>query len=281
MAELRLVVGGIEMGESPRWHDGRLWFCDWIAHEVRAVDLHGRVEVIATVDALPFSIDWLADGTLLVVAGTEVLRQGPDGRLTRHADLSALCPYPWNEIVVDGADRIWVDDIGYDFTGGGEPGPGIVAVVTPDGEVRQVAGDVLFPNGMAVTADGATLIVAESHGHRLTAFDIADDATLTNRRVWAELGPGAAPDGICIDADGAIWWAEVPGQRCVRTAEGGAVLRTVEADRGCFACMLGGPDGSTLFVVANAWGGVEAGASAGVIYATDAPAPAAGWPASR
>jgi len=281
MTELTVLGDGIEMGESPRWHDGRLWFCDWLAHEVRAVDLDGRVEVMAHVDALPFSIDWLADGTLVVVAGTRVLRREPDGTLVPHADLSPVAGDPWNEIVVDGEDRIWVNNVGFDFGGGAEPEPGLVAVVTPDGRVRRVADDLWFPNGMAVTADGSTLVVAESHGHCLTAFGIGDDSTLTDRRTWADLGPDAAPDGICIDADGAVWWAEVPGMRCVRTAEGGATLQTIAADRGCFACMLGGADGRTLFVVANAWGGVEDGASAGVVYVAEAPAPAAGWPASR
>lgn len=280
MDDLTLLVDGIQMGESPRWHEGRLWFCDWLAHEVRAVDLDGRVETIARVDALPFSIDWLRNGTLVVVAGTAVLRQEPDGSLTSHATLGSISPHPWNEIVVDGADRIWVNCIGYDFGGGAPEEPGLAAVVTPDGEVHEVADGFGFPNGMAVTADGSTLIVAESHGHCLTAFDIADDATLSNRRTWADLGPDAAPDGICLDADGAVWWAEVPGRRCVRTAEGGAALAQIDADRGCFACMLGGPDARTLFVVANAWGGGDEGASAGVIYATDAPSPAAGRPAS-
>src|SRR4051794_13764000 len=168
MTPLTLLVDGIEMGESPRWHDGRLWLCDWLAHEVRAVALDGSVDVMGHVDALPFSIDWLGDGTLVIVAGTEVLRQDPDGSLTSHADLAAVCPHPWNEIVVDGADRIWVNNVGFDFGGGADPEPGLVAVVTPAGEVRRVADDLWFPNGMAVTADGSTLVVAESYGHRLS-----------------------------------------------------------------------------------------------------------------
>src|SRR3954468_18933423 len=139
MTPLTLLVDGIEMGESPRWHDGRLWLCDWLAHEVRAVGLDGRVEVMARVDALPFSIDWLADGSLVVVAGTSVLHQDGDGALVRHADLSALCPHPWNEIVVDGTGHIWVNSVSYDFGGGAEAQPGLIAVVGPDGDVRQVA----------------------------------------------------------------------------------------------------------------------------------------------
>ena len=242
MTELRLVVGGIEMGESPRWHDGRLWFCDWMAHEVRAVDLDGRVEVIAARRRAAV-LDRLAGRRDPRRRGRD--RGAPPGA-RRHAHPPrrpvGAVPAP----VERDRRRRRRPDLGRTTSAttspaAASPEPGIVAVVTPDGEVRQVADDVLFPNGMAVTADGSTLIVAESHGHRLTAFDIGDDATLTNRRVWADLGAGAAPDGICIDADGAVWWAEVPGQRCVRTAEGGAVLRTVEADRGCFACMLGGP----------------------------------------
>ena len=179
---------------------------------------------------------------------------------------------------MDGRGNTYLNDIGFDMMGGGQPGPGIVALVTPEGSVRQVADGVLFPNGMAVTPDNSTLIVAESYGQRLTAFDIEADGRLSGRRVWAELERGA-PDGICLDAEDAVWYADVPNQRCVRLREGGEVLQTVEVDRGCFACMLGGPDGTTLFVMAAEWpAALEPGSRTGLVLTVEAPAPHAGWP---
>jgi sugar lactone lactonase YvrE len=270
---------GIAFGESPRWHGGRLWFSDWGAHEVIAVDLEGTSEVVERVDAFPFSIDWLPDGRLVVLAGSALLRRDSDGALVTHADLGGLSEHAWNEIVVDGRGNAYVNCIGFDFPGG-EFAPGTIAVVTPDGVARQVADGVAFPNGMAVTPDGATLIVAESYGKRLTAFDIAADGGLSNRRVWAGLGDGV-PDGICIDAQGAVWYADVPNRRCARVREGGEVLATVELDRGCFACALGGADGTTLFIVAREWRGTTSegdGARTGQVVMAQAPAPGAGWP---
>ena len=248
-----LLATGIQMGESPRWHDGRFWMCDWLAGEVLAFAPDGTREVMARVKGLPFSIDWLPDGRLVATTSNGLVA-GP-----------ALEPYgaigqPFNEIVVDSAGRAWVDMPG---AMPWEPRkPGIVAVVLPDGTSRQMADDVWFPNGMAIL-DDATLVVAESHADRLTAWTITDDGDLVDRRVWAELGEGAAPDGICADAEGAIWYASVPGQRCTRVAAGGAELETITADRGCFACMLGGDDGQTLYIVANRYD--NTGASDGVL----------------
>ena len=273
MAEV--LLDGLAIGESPRWHEGRLWFANWGTGEVVAVGLDGRSEVVAKVPAtLPYSIDWLPDGRLLVVSGqeTRLLRQEPDGSLAAHADLTGLAPI-CNEIVVDGRGNAYVN--GGDF---GEPG--MVALVRPDGSVRQVADGIEFGNGMAVTPDNATLIVAESYGHRLTAFDIDSDGGLSGRRVWADLGDDF-PDGICLDAEGAVWYASVPGEQCVRVREGGEILGTVTVDRGCFACMLGGPDGTTLFIVAAVWRGfenIDFTERTGQVLVTSAPAPAAGWP---
>jgi sugar lactone lactonase YvrE len=277
--ELQTLMSGIAFGESPRWHDERLWFSDWGASELIAVDLAGKSEVVERVEALPFSIDWLPDGRLLIVAGSELLRREPDGSLATHADLSGLSEHAWNEIVVDGRGNAYVNCVGFDFPGG-EFAPGSVAVVTPVGAARQVADDVAFPNGMAVTPDNSTLILAESYGKRLTAFDIAGDGGLANRRVWADLGDGV-PDGICLDAEGAVWYADVPNQRCVRVREGGEVLATVELDRGCFACALGGAGDTTLFMVAREWQGTTSlgyGARTGQVVMAPAPAPGAGWP---
>jgi sugar lactone lactonase YvrE len=277
------LMTGIAFGESPRWHGGRLWFCDWGAGELIALDLEGHSEVVERVRSFPFCIDWLPDGRLLVVHGRErrLLRREPDGTLVTHADLRPLSDKGWNEIVVDGRGNAYVNGGGFDLMAGEAFAPGIVALVTPDGSARQVADGIAFPNGMAVTADGSTLIVAESYGSRLTAFDIAADGGLAGRRLWAET-PGDHPDGICVDTDGAAWYADVGNSHCVRVREGGEVLQTVELDRGCFACMLGGADRRTLFVVAREWDATDftKGMGTGQVVAVGAPAPGAGWPAA-
>jgi sugar lactone lactonase YvrE len=257
---------GLQMGESPRWHDGRFWMCDWMAGEVLVFDAHGQREVVARIEGLPFSIDWLPDGRLVattpggVVAGPTLAPYGSSGQ-------------PFNEIVVDAAGRAWVDMPG--SMPWEERKPGTVSVVLPDGSSRQVADDVWFPNGMVVLGDD-TLVLAESHADRLTAWTITEAGELVDRRVWADLGPGSAPDGICADADGAIWYASVPGQCCKRVAEGGEVLDSVGADRGCFSCMLGGDDGCTLYIVANRYTGE--GASDGVVLTHRVAVPHAGRP---
>jgi sugar lactone lactonase YvrE len=244
---------GIGLGESPRWHEGRLWFSDWVAHQVIALSPDGEREVMAEVDAFPFSIDWLPDGPMLVTAGRELLRMEADGSLVTHVDLSDLSDYGWNEIVVDGRGSAYINNVGFDLMVGEEPKPGLIAVVTPEGEARPVADGLQFPNGMAVTPDNSTLIVAESYEGRLTAFDIDDGGGLSNRRVWADQGEGG--DGICIDAEGAVWNPKF--QSCVRVAEGGEILEMIELDRFCFACMLGGEDGRTLFLNVAEWTGPE------------------------
>ncbi len=273
-------MSGIAFGESPRWHESRLWFSDWVAHEVIAVDLDGMSDVIAHVDALPFSIDWLPDGPLLIAAGRKVLRLEPDGSLVTHADLSPLTGRGLNEIVVDGRANVFVNGAEFDLMAGEEFRPGIIARLGPDGSARRVADGISFPNGMAVTPDGATLIVAESYAKRLTAFDIATDGGLSNRRVWADLGDGV-PDGICVDEEGSVWYGDVPNTRCVRVREGGEVLQTIDLDLGCFACMLGGEEGRTLFMMAQEWGGTGGmvdGQRTGRVLIAEAPAPHAGWP---
>jgi sugar lactone lactonase YvrE len=282
MAELQTLMTGISFGESPRWHDGRLWFSDWGAEELIALDLEGRSEVIVHVPSFPFCIDWLPDGRLLIVSARDqaVLTMAADGSLVTHADLSVLSDRPpGNEIVVDGRGNVYVNGGGFDLMSGEDFAPGMVALITPDGSVRQVADGIEFPNGMAVTADDSTLIVAESYGRRLSAFEIAADGSLSNRRVWADLGDGV-PDGICLDAEGAVWYADVPNQRCARVREGGEVLQTIQLDRGCFACMLGGEDGRTLFLIAREWQGVDisAGAGTGQVLSTEVDTPHGGRP---
>lgn len=279
MAEVKTLMSGLAFPESPRWHEGRLWVSDWGAHEVIAVDLEGRSEVVARGRTFPMCIAFLPDGRLLIVSSSEglLLRQESDRSLVTHADLNGVAEPRWNDIVVDGRGNAYVNNIGFDF-GSGEFAPGIVALVSADGSARQVADGVAFPNGMAVTPDSSTLIVAESYGNKLTAFDIAADGSLSKGRVWADLQDGV-PDGICIDAEGAVWYGDVPNKRCVRVREGGEVLGTIELDRGCFACALGGADKPTLFMTANQWRGAENmadGARMGQVLTAEAPAPGAG-----
>jgi sugar lactone lactonase YvrE len=280
------LESGLGLLESPRWHDGRLWFADWTAGQVRTLD-EGGSHVVVEHASLPLCFDFLPDGDPVLVSGPRraLLRVAPDGRLQRYADLAHLSEYGGNDIVVDGRGNTYVNNVGAEFGTGPWPegaAPGFVALVTPDGVARVVADDLSFPNGMAVTADGSTLVVAESYRGRLTAYDIAPDGGLSARRTWADLGD-AAPDGICLDVDGAAWYADVPHRCCVRVAEGGEVLDRVDLDRGAFACMLGGPDGRTLHVVAAAWPGGEHLTDDvtwdGVVLGVPAPAGGAGWPA--
>jgi sugar lactone lactonase YvrE len=242
---------------------------------VLAVTPEGEHEVMAGVAprTLPFSIDWLPDGRLLVIDGPRrlLLCQQPDGGFDSVADFTRFGPAPFNEIVVDRAGNAYVNG-----------GPGSVVCVGRDGCISMVADGFQFPNGMALIDDGHTLVVADSHAEQLVGFDVAEDGRLFGRRVWAQLEH--APDGICADADGAVWVASVPSQHCVRVREGGEVLATVAADRGCFACMLGGDDGRTLFIGAAEWRGMEAamsdgpGTSGRLLAAPGQPAPHAGRP---
>jgi sugar lactone lactonase YvrE len=278
--QLQTVLTDLAFPESPRWHDGRLWVSDWGAGQVIAVDQQGTSEVVARIASFPLCIAHLPDGRLLAVdsAQRRLLRREPDGSLVIHTDLAAFGEHPWNDIVVEGRGNAFVNNIGFDFPKG-EFTPGFVVLVTPDGAARQVADGLAFPNGMAVTPDNRTLIVAESYAEQLTAFDIATDGSLSNRRVWAAT-VGDHPDGICIDAEGAIWYADVGTRRCVRMRKGGEVMQAIDLDRGCFACVLGGADRRTLFMAANEYGDTEVGDGPpmGQVLAIPAPAPGIGWP---
>src|SRR5215469_2754821 len=280
MDGLRTLLAGHGLVESPRWHDGRLYFSDWSAGEVIAADLSGRAEVVARVRSLPLCTAWLPDGRLLIVNSPEglLLCLEPDGSLVTYANLGRP---GWNDIVADGRGNVYVNGAGFNPAAGEEFRPGGVSHVAPDGTVRPVADDIAFPNGMAVTADNATLIVADSYRRQLVGFDIAADGGLSGRRTWAGLGD-AAPDGICVDAENAVWYAEVPGRRCARVAEGGAELATVPLDRGGFACALGGPQGTTLFITAAEWRGMTEAQmvtpGSGQVLAVDVDVPGAGWP---
>ena len=285
-----VLLDGLAYVESPRWHEGRLWFAHWGTGEIVAVDLNGHSEVTGHgPPGLGWSIDWLPDARLLVT-GKELLRSEPDGSMVRHADLGGLAE-GWNEIVVDGRGNIYLNSIRFAFLSGAQPTSGVIALVTPDGSVRQVAGDLAFPNGMVITPDNATLIISESFTGRLIAFDIEADGRLSNRRVWAE---SLAPDGICLDAKGAVWVGTAatfahtrrvgtPAGAVVRVREGGEVLQRIEYDRAIFAAMLGGPDQKTLFLLAAEWRGIEQvnealAARTGQVLVSQAPVPSAGWP---
>ena len=281
MSQPNVLLTGIAFGEPPRWYDGRLWFSDFGAQELNAVDLQGNRELVAHVAGSPMGLGFLPDGRLLIVSMNDglLLRRDHDGSMVVHADLTQLSPHPWNDLVVDGRGNAYVGNMGVDFPQG-ECAPGMVALVTADGSVVPVADDFAFPNGMVITPDNATLIIAESYASRLTAFEIDAAGTLSNRRVWADLDQGT-PDGICLDADGAVWFADVPAKRCVRVREGGEILETVDLDRGCFACTLGGTDRSTLFLLSAifppaSWG--PDAARTGQVVTVDISVAGAGWP---
>jgi sugar lactone lactonase YvrE len=295
MDQVRTLLTGRGLVESPRWHGDRLYFSDWSAGEVLSLDLDGHGEVVAQVKSLPLCTDWLPDGRLVIVSSPDgrLLRLEPDGALVTHADLGQP---GWNDIVIDGHGHIYVNGAGFNPMTRQEFQPGSVYLVAADGtaadgtaadgtaadgSARQVADDIAFPNGMTVTADNSTLIVADSYRRRLVGFDIGGDGRLSNRRTWADLGDGV-PDGICTDEQNAVWYADVPNQRCVRVAEGGEVLQTVHLDRGAFACMLGGPGRITLFMLAARWQGMTSpemvASGSGQVLAIDVETPGAGWP---
>lgn len=248
--DLTRLIDGLVFPEGPRWHDGRLFFSDMHDKRVLACDESGQSELIVEVPACPSGLGWLPDGRMLVVSMEDrrLLRLDPGG-LTEVADLKRLATYHCNDMVVDRHGRSYVGNFGYDLHGGGEPRMACIVCVYPDGTARIAADDLMFPNGTVITPDGKTLIVGESMGMRLTAFDVAADGALSNRRVFAQLD-GAVPDGICLDAEGAVWIACPLSGRCLRIREGGEVADVVSSEpgRGAFACMLGGADRRTLFI---------------------------------
>jgi sugar lactone lactonase YvrE len=285
MAEV--LLAGFGMGESPRWHDGRLWFASWGSDEIVAVDADGTSQVIGRGGGgAGWAFGWLPDGRMLVT-GRELMQVEPDGTRVRHADLGDITPYGVSEMTIDGRGNIYVNSINFDFAhfnevmGSGQA-PGKIAVITPDGEAREAADGLAFPNGMVVTPDNGTLIVAESFARQLTAFDIGADGSLSNRRVWADV----TGDGICLDAEDAIWTTDVAERDsgvCQRVREGGEILERIELDRPPYACMLGGDDGRTLFMVAQRWFGPDnldelIAARTGQIVTARVSVPHAGWP---
>ena len=290
MPQPQVLATDLVIGESARWHNGRLWLSNWGAAEILTFDEDGHRELITKVPTtIPFSIDWLSNGQLLITAGPEqrLLRQEPDGSLVDHADLTGL-PGGLNEIVIDGRGTVYVDG-GADFYPDEGVAPGFIAAISSDGTVRQVADGIAFPNGMAVTEDNSTLIIAESFAGKLTAFDITEDGSLDNRRTFAD----ALADGICMDVEGAVWtpsWYD-NAPCCLRVAEGGEVLDRIQLDQSGFACALGGPDGRTLFMLTADWhmdedfmdnlNRLTTGPHTGHVLTTTVSVPSAGWPNHR
>jgi sugar lactone lactonase YvrE len=249
MSDTRILADGLRFPEGPRWHEGRLWFSDMHARQVMAVDMEGRTEVVVEVAGEPSGLGWTPDGRLLVVSMKDRLLLRLDGEgLEVVADLSALAPFHCNDMVVDAEGRAYVGNFGFDLHGGESPRATSLVRVDPDGRCEIAASEMRFPNGAVITPDGRTLIVGESFGACLTAFDIAPDGSLSGRREWARI-EGGVPDGICLDAEGAVWVASPIGHGGVmRVREGGEVSDRIEVEHEAFACMLGGPDGRTLFI---------------------------------
>lgn len=244
----RILCDGLCFGEGPRWHAGELWLSDMHAHEVLRVSADGRKTQVVTVDNRPSGLGWLPGGDLLIVSMLDQRLLRYDGsKLTLHADLSGLADHNCNDMVVDAQGRAYVGNFGFEL--GESPRATKLICVEPDGAARIVADELVFPNGCVITADGATLIVAETFASRLSAFDISSNGDLSNRRVWAQLPEGAVPDGICLDSQGGIWSASPTTNECIRQLEGGEITHRVAVSQGAFACMLGGTDGSTLFIL--------------------------------
>jgi sugar lactone lactonase YvrE len=251
MTQFKVFVDGLAFGEGPRWHDGKLYLSDMHAHQVLSIDSAGRKAVVAEVAAWPSGLGWLPDGRLLIVSMTDrkLLRLDPDG-LKTHADISKLASFYCNDMVTDTKGRSYVGNFGYDLLTDAPKKPAELVLVNPDGTARVVAGDLDFPNGAVITPDGKTLVVGESMGHRLTAFAVGDDGSLSGRRVFAELGE-AVPDGIALDAEGAIWVASPFTHELLRVRDGGAVAERIKFDAMPIACAMGGPGRRTLYVLTS------------------------------
>jgi sugar lactone lactonase YvrE len=291
---IRTLAEGLTFGEGPRWHDGRWWVSDFFDHAVLAVSVEGDVEVAVRLDDRPSGLGWLPDGRLLVVSMTarRLLRREPSGELVVHAELGGVATFHVNDMVVDARGRAWVGNFGFDLDASvadqragrvaeaaARRRPAALARVDVDGGVHVAAEGLEFSNGSVVTPGGGTLVVAESLGGRLTAFTIADDGTLVDRRVWAEL-PGITPDGICLDAEGAIWVADPAGGGAWRIAEGGEVLEQIAVEDRCYACLLGGPAGTTLALVTGRSSDPDRAAAerAGRVLVVEVDVPRAGLP---
>jgi len=253
--KLEPFVDGLSFGEGPRWHQGKLWYSDFYVHQVSTADESGRTEVIVEVPGRPSGLGWRPDGTMLIVSMTDRrLMRFAGGKLTVEAELSSIATGLCNDMIVDAKGRAYVGNFGFDRHAGEKQKPAVLARVDPDGSVHRAADDLAFPNGTVITPDGRTMIIGETMAKRLTAFDIAADGTLSNRRIWAET-PACNPDGICLDAEGGIWAFT---HHMVRVLEGGKVTHDLDlGERAAYACMLGGKDRRTLYVITNTGSGPD------------------------
>jgi sugar lactone lactonase YvrE len=247
--QTQVLIDRLLFGEGPRWRNDRLWFSDLNAGVVMSVDLQGHSEVVARVPGSPSGLGWLPDGRLQIVSMTDrrLLRLDPDG-LTVVADLFDLASYHCNDMVMDELGRTYIGNFGFDLALSEPPRPAELVLVTPEGRAKVVADDLVFPNGAVITPDGKTLVVAETFAERLTSFDIESDGSLSNRKVFAVL-EGATPDGICLDAEGAIWVASPRSKELIRVHEGGQIAKRETLEARPYACMLGGPQRKTLFIM--------------------------------
>lgn len=279
---LTTLLGGLAFPEGPRWRDGALWFSDMHAHQIVRMTPDGARETAAEFGGPVSGLGWLPAGHLLVVsmADRRVLRRQADGAFVLHGDLRQIATGLANDMVVDSHGNAFVGNFGFSLHPPEEPKPARLARVAPDGRSCVAAENLMFPNGMVITPDGATLIVGESASRVLTAFDLARDGALTNRRVWAALPGKALPDGICLDAEGAIWVASPSTSEVLRIREGGEVLDRVPTGQLAIACMLGGEDRRTLYVLTaeSTDPAVCTAKRTARIQAMPAPAPGAGWP---
>jgi sugar lactone lactonase YvrE len=296
--ELRTLLDGGAFWEAPRWHAGHWWVSDFYTHAVTAVATDGSSETVLEVDGQPSGLGWLPDGSLLVASMRDqrILRRAPDGGVALHADLSSAATGNLNDMVVGPAGHAYVGCFGFDADAGEDPAPGALWRVDLDGSVSPAADQLLFPNGGVITADGRTLIVAETAGARLTAFALGTDGELGDRRVWAQVAPPPrlgtfaetvaalrfGPDGCTLDAQDHVWAADIVGGRCARVARGGAVVDEVHAPDGLtvIACMLGGEDGRTLLLCAapDFLAHNRMRARDAVLLTTRVDVPHAGWP---
>ena len=282
MKTTTIIHTGLQFGEGPRWHDGKLWFSDFFRYGVFTLDAEGREERVLTVEARPSGLGWLPNGDLLVVSMSDQKILRYDGSATTvHADLSAVSDHDCNDMVVGPDGTAYVSIFGFDLHADPpvEPEAAHLVVVSPDGTVRTGNKELMFPNGAVITPDGSTLIVGESYGRRYSAYTIAEDGMAVDHRVWADLD-GLVPDGCCLDAEGAIWFADPVHKKVVRVKEGGEVLDDISTDQSAVACMLGGPNGTTLFVLTSKGTHPSRvdGTSTGRIETAEVSVPGAGWP---
>jgi sugar lactone lactonase YvrE len=276
---LKHLIGGIDFGEGPRWHEGRLWYSDFHQKTVYSVGFDGNRKVELVLDDQPSGLGWMPDGSMLVVSmiKRQVLRVTGD-EVFVHADLSDLATWHCNDMVVSSSGHAYVGNFGFDLEGQTEPCAAAVIHVSPDGKTSIAADELAFPNGSVITPDEKTLIVGETFGNCYRSFSIREDGSLSEPSLWAEV-PGMFPDGCTMDAEGAIWFADASIPRIVRVVEGGEILEEVETPQVPYACMLGGDKGTTLFVLtADSSNADQSGSGNGNLWMHRVDVPHAGLP---